>query len=99
MKPSALILPLAVVVTSISAWSFEVDTSPSSFWFGSANKGCTKKNIPEGTFWRWDRDPSENCCLRLWANNACSGDYLGWTCNNLDHTTTNYMRAFEVTNC
>ncbi|EHK99101.1 hypothetical protein M7I_5042 [Glarea lozoyensis 74030] len=62
MKTTTILLPLALTLPSIWAWEFEVG---SSYYYGSSNKGCTAKNMPEGTFWRWDRDPSEDCCLRL----------------------------------
>lgn len=99
MKPTLLfsLFPL-LIAPSVSAWYFDI---PSQGYtkFGSSNKGCTPHNIPEGTHWWWDRDPSENCCLRLYANSGCNGDYIGWTCDNLDHASTNYMRAWKVTNC
>ncbi|KAM7195792.1 hypothetical protein V8F20_007362 [Naviculisporaceae sp. PSN 640] len=103
MKSTNLLLPLGLLVSSVtvtvSAWEFEVGTNGAYYKHGSSNKGCTQKDIPEGTFWRWDRDPSEDCCLRLWANSACSGKALGWTCDPLDHRTTNFMRAWKVTDC
>lgn len=102
MQPSALLfLPVLALLPSMAlGWQFEHGPKNNrKAPFGSANTGCRKSFHPEKTMFRWDRDPSEDCCLYLWSNTSCEGKSAASTCDDWTKVSVNNFYAYRVLNC
>ncbi|KAH7026729.1 uncharacterized protein B0I36DRAFT_331202 [Microdochium trichocladiopsis] len=97
MQITAVLLAL---IPATMAWQYEHGpTNARKAPFGSTNTPCRKSFHPENTMFHWDRDPSEDCCLYLWSNSACSGSAVASTCSDWTKVSVNNFYAYKVQNC
>lgn len=92
---STLLLAL-VSIDEAAAWGFYYGNQGFN---GNGNADCISINVKKGTHFEWFRDPSEDCCVYLYANGRCSGTEAGSSCNDWAKDASRSLSNLAVRNC
>ena len=99
MKPTLSLSTLLLALVSLeeaAAWGFYYG---SKGFNGNGDLTCITIDLKQGTHFEWFRDPSEDCCVYLYANGKCSGTVAGWSCSDWAKDASKSLSNLAVRNC
>jgi hypothetical protein len=93
-----LVVAAAVLADAAHGWTLAYGARAPRTVTGAGDRACRIIDLPAGGQFRWDRGRTESCCVRLYANNRCSGPVRGISCLDATKRTPVRLLSYRV-NC